>query len=70
MFLGTLVDTFLPELQVGAENPSGPCSGEADKGPCTEKDPVCVCVCVCLCLCAVSSETSNRKEEPCQDYLS
>lgn len=29
-----------------------------------------LCVCVCLCLCAVPSETSNRKEEPCQDYLS
>lgn len=67
VLLGTLVDTFLPELQERAENPTRPCSA-AGKGPCTEQDRVCVCV--CLCFCAVSSETRNRKEEPCQDDLS
>lgn len=65
VLLGTLVDTFLPELQERAENPTRPCSA-AGKGPCTEQERVCVC----LCFCAVSSETRNRKEEPCQDDLS
>lgn len=45
VLLGTLVDTFLPELQEGAENPTRPCSA-ARKGPCTEQERVCVCVCV------------------------
>lgn len=63
--LGILADTVLPELQERAENPTRPCSA-ADMDPCTEKDHVCVY----LYLCAVPSETSNREEEPCQDYLS
>lgn len=63
VLLGTLVDTFLPELQERAEKPTRPCSA-AGKGPCTEQ------ACVCLCFCAVSSETGNREEEPCQDDLS
>lgn len=65
VLLGTLANTFLPELQERAENPTRPGSA-ADMGPRTEKDHVCVY----LYLCAVSSETCNRKEEPCQDYLS
>lgn len=63
--LGILADTVLPELQERAENPTRPCSA-ADMDPCTEKDHVCVY----LYLCAAPSETSNREEEPCQDYLS
>ena len=65
VLLGTLANTFLPKLQERAKNPTRPCSA-SDMGPCTEKDHVRVC----LHLCAVSSETSNRKEKPCQDGLS
>lgn len=66
VFLGTLVDTFLPELQERAETP--PRHGSAaDKGPCTEKDPVCMCVFVFMCCVFLAKEKRSLVKIICHE---